>query len=1227
MVALLAVPVFENEDLANYAALVRRTALTVLALVSALCLSLMFALPANRQRWVGLALAYLAWTLVALAINRSGRPWHASLLLTVFSWSIMSVLAWTNGGLRSPAAFGYMVVVFIAGSLLGGVAGIYVGALCCLTGAAFAAAERLSLLSPSPVADTAFARWTAHIFIVAMAAGIQYLSSRSGKDTLDRVSSKLDNERRESEARFRTLFENAGDAILIIQGDRFFECNTRALEVFGCQSRDQIVGQSPGSLSPPLQPNGRNSHQLATERINAAADGRPQLFEWVHAKLDGTPFPAEVTLNAVELGGKVSLQAIVRDVSERKRTEEALRINERRLSLAVSATADAVWDWNLRTNETYYSPRWYHMLGYSSQQFTMHFNTWKDLCHPDDYQPTLDRIQAVLIGPQSSGYVAEFRMRKADGSWAWILGRGNVAERDAAGQPLLVSGTNTDITDRKRAEDQLRESEERYRNLFKNAPVGVFYSTSDGKVVRVNDEYARILGYASPEEAKEIVNQSTIAESVYVESQERASLVEAVVATPGNWIRTQRQLRRKDGSGITTNLTIRALPENPGDLEGFIEDITERKRAEEERERAFALLEASLEQSPSCIMIADAPNVTIRFANSAALRLRGATDQRLTGIDVSQHSSNWQVFRADGKPYPSEELPLSRAILKGETIQGDELIIRSAQGEDRWVTANAAPIRDRQGVIVSGIVIFHDITERKRADAVLRESEVRFRALFDLVPCTMAIHDLDGRLVDGNARLIGLCGRSREDIAGCLISDFFDIHHTGTREYDLARDVAVLHEALRRPVELTSVHRVTGARRIVLLSSVMIALDGKQRYLTCAFDVTEQRQIEQQFRQAQKMEAIGRLAGGVAHDFNNLLTVIGGYTQLALTHLTEKHRLYGSLLEVSKAAGRAASLTRQLLAFSRDQVLDPAVVDLNALVLDASKMLRRLIGEEVELDVSLGERLPSVRVDSGQTVQVLMNLAVNAGDAMPQGGRLVISTGTVEVGEERAEELGLRPGTHVSLRVTDTGTGMDQETQARIFEPFFTTKPVGHGTGLGLSTVFGIVKQSGGSITVSSRPGAGSVFEVLLPAVSPAEPICQEPQSEAVLGGTEIVLLAEDDKPIRELTRQILGRAGYVLLEAANGTDALTVARSHEGSIDLLVTDLKMPGISGLELARRLRLEFPDVAVLYVSGYSSGETLDGAQADDRAELIWKPFSPAILLKHVRRALDARRSRK
>ncbi|MGD0580425.1 MAG: PAS domain S-box protein, partial [Bryobacteraceae bacterium] len=769
-----------------------------------------------------------------------------------------------------------------------------------------------------------------------------------------------------SETKFHTLFENAGDAILLMQDDRFVECNSRTLEVFSCQSRDQIVGQSPIDFSPPLQPNGRDSRELAMEKIAAALAGLPQRFEWMHTRSDGTPFPAEVTLNAVELGGAVLLQAIVRDVLERK-------------------------------------------------------------------------------------------------------------------------------------------------------------------------------------------------------------------------------------------------------------------RAEEERERAFAMLEASLEQSPSAIVIANAPDVTIRWANSAALDLGGETDQRLTGIDVSQHSSNWQVFRPDGSPYPPEELPLSRAILGGETIRGEEFIIHNARGENRWVFANAAPIRDRQGAIVSGIFIFHDVTEHKLAEAVLRESEARFRTLFDLIPVSMAIHDPDGRLVDGNATFCRHCGRSREGIAGRFISDFYQLHDIGYREEDLDSDRTVLGEALRRPVELRVVHCVSGRTRIVLLSSVTITLDGKQRFLACALDITDLRQVEQQFRQAQKMEAIGRLAGGVAHDFNNLLMVIGGYTRLAMTELSEENRLYGSLLEVSKASEHAASLTRQLLAFSRNQALAPAVVDLNALILDTAKMLRRLIGEEVDLGISLTEGLPSVRVDAGQTVQVLMNLAVNARDAMPEGGRLVIETAVVEVGEERARTSNLRPGAHVCLRVKDTGAGMDEETQSHIFEPFFTTKPAGQGTGLGLATVYGIVRQSGGSIAASSQPGAGSVFEILLPAAAPAELARERPQSEVVLAGRETVLLVADDDAIRELFMQVLGRAGYMLLQVANGEDALAVARSHEGPIDLLVTDLKMPGISGLEVACTLRKERPDLAVLYMSGHSSGGTLDEAQADAKAELIWKPFSPGALLKHARRALDARRS--
>ncbi|MGO9097671.1 MAG: ATP-binding protein [Bryobacteraceae bacterium] len=534
-------------------------------------------------------------------------------------------------------------------------------------------------------------------------------------------------------------------------------------------------------------------------------------------------------------------------------------------------------------------------------------------------------------------------------------------------------------------------------------------------------------------------------------------------------------------------------------------------------------------------------------------------------------------------------------------------------------------IPDEKGAAKPILPESRDISELRLALEALRESEAKFRTLFDLVPYSMAIHDPDGRLLDGNARFYVVCGSNRERIAGRFISDFFDIHHTGNREEDAALDLKLLQKTQQNPVEVTVIHRASGRRGIVLLSSASVVLEGQPGFLTCALEITELRELERQFRQAQKMEAVGRLAGGVAHDFNNLLTVIRGYTELALEQLPKEDLLYLPLVEVSKAAVQAEVLTRQLLAFSRNQAIEPAVIDLNGLIRDTEKMLQRLIGEDVELGISLLAELPPVWINPGQIVQVLMNLAVNARDAMPAGGRLAIETALVEVGEQRAQAWKLNPGPYVCLRVGDTGAGMDEETQSHIFEPFFTTKPEGQGTGLGLSMVYGIVKQSGGSITVSSRPSAGSVFEILLPAAEPVELSPERQATPEVRAGRETVLLAEDDEALRALTRQILEGAGYLLLQAANGMQALALAQSHDGPIDLLVTDLTMPGINGQELARRLRQGRPGLAVLYMSGYIAGGVLEEALADGSAALIRKPFSPSLLLKHARWALEHRRS--
>jgi signal transduction histidine kinase/ActR/RegA family two-component response regulator len=395
-------------------------------------------------------------------------------------------------------------------------------------------------------------------------------------------------------------------------------------------------------------------------------------------------------------------------------------------------------------------------------------------------------------------------------------------------------------------------------------------------------------------------------------------------------------------------------------------------------------------------------------------------------------------------------------------------------------------------------------------------------------------------------------------------------------------------------------------------------------YVAVKQDVTDLIQLEEQLRQSQKMDAIGQLAGGVAHDFNNLLTAINGYSSLALQRLEADHPITSYLEEIKKAGDRAANLTRQLLAFGRKQILQPLAINLNDVVTDMNKMLRRLIGEDILLTARLDPDLKNIKADPGQIEQVLVNLIVNARDAMPQGGDLTIETASVELGSAYASKhLGFQPGQYVMLEVSDTGCGMDAATQARIFDPFFTTKEKGKGTGLGLSTVYGIIKQSGGDISVSSEVGHGTKFKVYLPQVvtapQQAEALAVEP---AVRGGTETILLVEDEDVVRGLARKILEHAGYQVVEASRGEEALRLYRQSVDPIDLLLTDVVMPETSGKEVADRLHEMQPDLRVLFMSGYTDEAIVHHGVLDSHLEFIQKPFTPAALARKVREVLDS-----
>lgn len=510
-----------------------------------------------------------------------------------------------------------------------------------------------------------------------------------------------------------------------------------------------------------------------------------------------------------------------------------------------------------------------------------------------------------------------------------------------------------------------------------------------------------------------------------------------------------------------------------------------------------------------------------------------------------------------------------------------------------------------------------DITERKKAEEI-------FRTAFNANPEPITIATIsEGRYIDVNESFLRITGYRREEVIGrtSLELKFW------IRPEDRAKLVEMLWEqGCVRDLEITY-RTKSGEERVALDSAEAIEIAGQECIIAILRDITEQKFLEKQLRQTQKMEAVGQLSGGIAHDFNNLLGVIIGYSEILEHRLPLNDPLLKECGQIKKAGQSAASLTRQLLAFSRQQVLEPKVLDLNAIVLQVERMLRRLIGEDIDLGTNLESGLGSIKADQSQIEQVIMNLAVNARDAMPHGGKLILKTATVDLDEDYARlHQPQKPGRYVLLTVCDTGMGMDVETQSRIFEPFFTTKELGKGTGLGLSTVYGIVRQSGGHIWVYSEPGKGTTFKVYFPLVE--RPVQMEKPvagSTGSLRGTETILLVEDEGALRELTRNLLEADGYTVLEAERPDKAIEIAARHSGPIHLMLTDVVMPGMNGRVLAANLASIRPAMKVVFMSGYT-GFTHPGL-ADSGETVLAKPFTRNSLLRKLHEVLETKASLK
>jgi len=653
----------------------------------------------------------------------------------------------------------------------------------------------------------------------------------------------------------------------------------------------------------------------------------------------------------------------------------------------------------------------------------------------------------------------------------------------------------------------------------------------------------------------------------------------------------------------------------------FGKDITERKTAERillDAERQYrGIFEGALEG----IYRATFEGATL-VANPAMAGMLGYESAQEAVSTITDSARQVWLDR-------NERSRFLQMLEQHETVRGFECQWKRKDGKAIWVSLSSRKVcgKDGQALYVEGFI--EDITERKRAEDALRKSEEKFAKAFRGNPAAMLLARIESegnRIVDANEAFERVTGYRREEVIGRTgqeVGLFAD-----PREYD------GWMQQFRAAGRLRSFEfhfrKKTGDIGTGLISAESMELDGEPSMITATIDITELKRaeagkakIEAQLRQAQKLESVGRLAAGVAHDFNNLLTVINGYSRLLLASLKADDPLRGGLEEIHKAGARAAALIQQLLAFSRKQILQPRVLDLNRVVEEMRPMLARLMGEDVEVCVQLHAEPTTICADPHQLEQVLMNLAVNSRDAMPDGGQFSIETGFVEWDESQAQ---LRPGAHagpyVMLAVSDTGEGMSEETRGHIFEPFFTTKEVGKGTGLGLSTIHGIVEQSGGCVEVVSEPGRGATFKIYLPRVVAAPAESGRPEAIPEMGGQETVLVVEDQAEVREYAAVALRAYGYQVMEAANAEEALLICEREGERIDLILTDVVMPGLSGRELADRLKTLRPGVKVLFMSGHTDDIMVHHGVLRKEAEFIHKPFGPAQLAMKVREILMA-----
>lgn len=794
------------------------------------------------------------------------------------------------------------------------------------------------------------------------------------------------------------------------------------------------------------------------------------------------------------------------------------------------------------------------------------------------------------------------------------------------------------ITQHRRAENliktrtaELLRSEERWQFALEGAGDGVWDWNPLTDELFFSPQCEAMLGYGENEFASH-PNEWT--SHVHPEDLDRTlQELDLHIENAAPLFHSEFRMRCRDGSykWILARGKILSRDEKgrPLRMIGTLTDVTRIRQFEKELSETKTILQEAFQQSPIPMVMLSADGI-VRIINEAALLFLGIEDEPSPiGQSISSYQPSWKYFDPQGVPLKVSELPVFQA-LKGNSMKNRELGVQTKSGDTRWNLATAGPIYDEKGTLLAAFSVFPEITERKISEQELRHAKDFLQAIYDQVNDAIFIHDgRTGKIIDVNRKMCEMYECTREE-ALTLNPEVFC---TGERPYSSQDAMEWLIKArLEGPQTVEWLGRKKSGKLFWVEVSINYVFIGQEEcFLVTVKDITERKhseeeksRLEGQLRQAQKIEAVGLLAGGVAHDLNNLLTPILGYGEMLLSD-PRLDEAAGKDIELMVEAGkRARDLVRQLMAYGRRQTLEIKALDLNKVVMAFGSLLRRTLREDIQIDMSLAASLPTVNADQGQIEQVLMNLGINAQDAMPDGGRLVIETSPLRVDKTfQANHAEVAPGDYVQLSVKDSGHGIDPATQSRIFEPFFTTKELGKGTGLGLATVYGIVRQHGGYIWLESEMGTGSTFRICLPAAA-AEEVDPVPASVVAAHprGNETILVAEDEPIVREIACEMLKGLGYRILTAETSEECLKIAQDPGTRIDLLLTDVIMPEMTGKDLYQRILVASPLIKVLFMSGYTASIIADRGVIGEDLHFIQKPFTRATLAHKVREALDS-----